>query len=76
MIYRQIKNGIPNLKKRKTAITTIGGSAKGDEAYDERNKKVHGVHKRRAITKVRHDDLPSAKVWQGDPPSLDRKSVV
>ena len=31
---------------------------------------------RRAITKVRHDDLPSTKVWHDDPPSLEQRRAI
>ena len=32
--------------------------------------------KRRAIPKVRHDNLPSARVWHDDPPSLEQRRAI
>jgi len=34
------------------------------------------LEQNQAITKVRHGDLPSAKVWHDNPPSLEEKQAI
>ena len=54
---------------------TIGGRAKEDDVCHSISGGENG-EQRRAITKVRHDDLPSAEVWHDDPPSLEHRRAI
>ena len=50
--------------------------SEGRRSISQNKRRGKWNSKRQAITKVRHDDLPSAKVWHDDPPSLEQRRAI